>query len=45
MGEIDLPLSVHKVMLDSGASLTYIPDPEFSIIVKQINKTSQCYYK
>ena len=34
MGEIPLELSVYKVMLDSGASLSYIPDPEFSIIVK-----------
>ena len=42
IGKVDLPISVKKVMIDSGASLTYIPDPEFSVIVNQINSTGNC---
>lgn len=38
VGNVSLPLSVSTVVYDSGASLCYIPELEYRVLIKEITK-------
>lgn len=43
VGNVTFPISVDKAIFDSGASLNYIPNPEFLELIRIIAKDQYCW--